>query len=250
MRPQIFEDYTRKHDSLAYNHINHCFSHVSFLLRFNQLGLFLLLLSLCKCIYHQALLISARQVDWITVTPYSRSIKHLSPTLNNSSPRPSPSRRPIPPSCPTYRTSEITRLPVDLLSHRAFNTFIPDSSHSCGAKIDVQPLCCSVNPTITQHFWFLLDHVGGLSTVCCDPLLFWNLHHDLSIKNECSVYLCGKFPDGCSRKHILLLFLSVSVRSTFICDATDTLDDVHFTGQMTSIKESTSALLMFLFMHL
>lgn len=33
--------------------------------------------------------------------------------------------RPISPSCPKYHTSEITPLPVDLLSHRAFSTVIP-----------------------------------------------------------------------------------------------------------------------------
>lgn len=43
------------------------------------------------------------------------------------------------PSCPKYHTSEISPLPADLLSHRAFSAVIPDSSHSCGAKIDLHP---------------------------------------------------------------------------------------------------------------
>lgn len=57
--------------------------------------------------------------------------------LHNSSV--SPSSEPISPSCPKFRTSEITPLPVDLLSHRAFSAVIPDSCRSCGAKIDLHP---------------------------------------------------------------------------------------------------------------
>lgn len=67
------------------------------------------------------------------------SSKHSSVTLNSSGLTISPSSGPVAPFCPTYRTSEITPLPVDLLSHRAFSTVIPDSSHSCGAKIDRHP---------------------------------------------------------------------------------------------------------------
>lgn len=57
--------------------------------------------------------------------------------LHNSSL--SPSSQPISPSCPKFRTSEITPLPADLLSHRAFSAVIPDSRRSCGAKIDLHP---------------------------------------------------------------------------------------------------------------
>lgn len=66
-------------------------------------------------------------------------LRHLIRALDSFGTKISPSCRPAAPSCPTYRTPEITLLTVDLLSHRAFGTVIPDCSHSCGAKIDLHP---------------------------------------------------------------------------------------------------------------
>lgn len=51
----------------------------------------------------------------------------------------SPLSKPDSPSSPKFRTSEITPLPADLLSHRAFSAVIPDRCRSCGAKIDLHP---------------------------------------------------------------------------------------------------------------
>lgn len=78
--------------------------------------------------------------------------KHLSDALNNSGPRLSPSSRPISPSCPKYRASEITLLPADLLSHRAFSTVIPHSSHSCRAKIDLHPCVIGSGEQIPNYY--------------------------------------------------------------------------------------------------
>lgn len=78
--------------------------------------------------------------------------KYLSEALNNSGASLSPSWRPISPSCPKYRTSVITLLPADLLSHRAFSTVIPDSSHSCGAKIDLHPYVIGSTKQVPNYY--------------------------------------------------------------------------------------------------
>lgn len=76
--------------------------------------------------------------------------------LHNSSP--SPSREPVSPSCPKFRTSEITPLPADLLSHRAFSAVIPDSCRSCGAKIDLHPYVIgSAKQTLSYYSASLLS---------------------------------------------------------------------------------------------
>lgn len=75
-------------------------------------------------------------------TPTGKLLRHLDRARHSSGSKISPSCGPVAPSCPTYRTPEITLLTVDLLSHRAFSTVIPDCSHSCEAKIDLHP-CAS-----------------------------------------------------------------------------------------------------------
>lgn len=65
-------------------------------------------------------------------------LRHLIRAFDISGTKNSPSCRPAASSCPTYRPPEIARLTIDLLSHRAFSTVIPNSRHSCGAKIDPQ----------------------------------------------------------------------------------------------------------------
>lgn len=76
--------------------------------------------------------------------------------LHNSSL--SPSSESISPSCPKFRTSEITTLPADLLSHRAFSAVIPDSCCSCGAKIDLHPYVIgSAKQTLSYYSASLLS---------------------------------------------------------------------------------------------
>lgn len=77
--------------------------------------------------------------------------------LHNSSL--SPSSKPISPSCPKFHTSEITLLPADLLSHRAFSAVIPDSCRSCGAKIDLHPCVFgSAKQTLSYYSASLLSY--------------------------------------------------------------------------------------------
>lgn len=90
----------------------------------------------------------------------------------------SPSSRPVSPSCPKYRTSEITLLPVDLLSHRPFSAVIPDSNHSCGAKIDLHPFV--IGPAKQN-----LDYYSA-ATLACVPRVrsaeIWLSKHKIKCK--------------------------------------------------------------------
>lgn len=90
-----------------------------------------------------------------------RSCVHYLSTSNYSL---FPFSKPISPSCPKFRTSEITLLPADLLSHRAFSAVIPDSCRSCGAKIGLHPCVIgSAKQTLSYYSASLLS--------CCQSVM-------------------------------------------------------------------------------